>query len=109
MDTQRIATAAVRVIAALGVLVWASVVIGKIGDGWPAGSWAVLGIAVVLAGAHALIGLTVPARRAQSIGLTIFILVSDTLLGVLVDPKAFVLAAASVVLLVAVMAASPRT
>lgn len=98
----------VRVLAVLGVLIWVALVVQRGIDGWPQGSWSVLVVAVVLAAAHAAVGIAVPARRRAAVLLASGILVADLVLAMAVDARAWILAAAAVVLVGAVLLACPR-
>ncbi len=98
----------VRGLAVLGVLVWVAVVVQRIADGWPADSWWVLLVAVVLAAAHASLGGLVPRRRGPALAIAVGILIADLVLAMAVNPRAWILAGAAVILLGATMLASPR-
>lgn len=109
MTSHRVAALTVRILAVLGVALWAYLVIRRISEGWPEGSWSVLAAAIILAAAHAGVGLAVPGRRTVALTLAAFILVADVALTLVVDPRAAVLAVAAVVLLIAAHRACPRS
>lgn len=92
----------VHLISWMGVAVWAYLALQRILDGFPSGSWLVFLLAIILGGSHLAISLLIGRRPTIALGLTVFIFVADVLLGLLVNPKAFVLALASVVLFLAV-------
>ncbi len=63
----------------------------------------VLVLALVLGGAHALISVTTNRGSTINVWLTVFVFISDFLLGIFVDPKAFVLVGFTLILFVAVL------
>ena len=94
---------AVHVIAAMGVVFWiVTFVRAAMGD-IDAPLVLVGLLALVLGGAHVLISISTTRGSAAAIWLTVFVFISDSLLGVFVDPMAFLLAGFTVVLFVAVL------
>ena len=60
-------------------------------------------MAFALGSAHALISITTNRGSSINVWLAVFVLVSDSLLGLFVDPKAFVLVGLAVVLFAAAL------
>jgi hypothetical protein len=100
---QTLGVKAVHVLATIGVVFWV-VTFARTALGQIDASVVLVGLlALVLGGAHALISISTTRGSAAAIWLTVFVFISDSLLGILVDPMAFLLAGFTVVLLLAVM------
>ena len=65
-------------------------------------------VAFVLGSAHALISITTNRGSSINVWLAVFVFVSDFLLGIFVDPKAFVLVGLAVVLFAAALLSYPE-
>ena len=103
MTTSRFGAIAVHVLAAVGVLFWIATFV-RTALGQIDASVAQVGLlALVLGGAHALISMSTTRGSVAAIWLTVFVFVSDSLLGIFVNPMAFFLAGFTVVLLIAVV------
>ncbi len=103
MTMGRLSAIIVHFLAGIGILFWVGMVIATILGEFDAHLIVVLLLAIVLGGAHALISTSTTRRSSAAIWLTVFVFVSDSLLGIFIDPKAFLLAGFTVVLFVAVM------
>ncbi len=103
MTLNRSSAIVVHVLAAIGVLFWVSMFIATLVENVDANVFAMLFLAVVLGGAHALISISTTRGSIASAWLTVFVFLSDSLLGIFVDPKAFLLVGFTVVLFIAVM------
>jgi hypothetical protein len=103
MTTSRFGTITVHILATVGVLFWI-VTFARValGDG-DAPIVQVGLLALVLGGAHALISISTTRGSKAAIWLTVFVFVSDSLLGIFVNPMAFLLSGFTVVLFVAVL------
>ena len=103
MLTNRFWAIAVHVLATIGVVFWI-VTFTRTALGDIDASLAQVGLlALVLGSAHAFISISTTRGSAAAIWLTIFVFISDSLLGIIVDPMAFLLSGFTVVLFVAVM------
>ena len=103
MTTGRLGAIAVHVIAAMGVVFWIVTFVSAAMGDIDAPLVLVGLLALVLGGAHVLISVTTTRGSAAALWLTVFVFISDSLLGVFVDPMAFLLAGFTVVLFVAVL------
>ena len=103
MTTGRLGAIAVHVIAAMGVVFWIVTFVRAAMGEIDAPLVQVGFLALVLGGAHVLISITTTRGSAAALWLTVFVFISDSLLGVFVDPMAFLLAGFTVVLFVAVL------
>ncbi len=103
MTTSRFGAIAVHVLATVGVLFWIVTFIRTALDHTDASVLQVGLLALVLGGAHALISLSTTRGSIAAIWLTVFVFFSDSLLGIFVNPMAFLLAGFPVVLFLAVM------
>ncbi|MGB4689598.1 MAG: hypothetical protein WBH16_05270 [Candidatus Nanopelagicales bacterium] len=103
MTLTRLSAITVHVLAAVGVLFWIGMVVLTATGNYEANIFAVVVLAIVLGGAHVLISTSTTRGSISSIWLCGFVFVSDSLLGIFVDPKAFMLAGFTVVLLIAVV------
>jgi hypothetical protein len=103
MTTSRFGTIAVHVLATIGVVFWV-VTFVRTALGQIDASVVQVGLlALVLGGAHALISISTTRGSAAAIWLTVFVFISDSLLGIFVNPMAFLLTGFTVVLFIAVM------
>jgi len=103
MTTSRFGAISVHVLATIGVIFWV-VTFGRTALGQIDASVVQVGLlALVLGGAHALISISTTRRSAAAIWLTVFVFISDSLLGIFVNPMAFLLTGFTVVLFIAVM------
>ena len=103
MTTSRFGTIAVHVLATIGVIFWV-VTFVRTALGQIDASVVQVGLlALVLGGAHALISISTTRGSAAAIWLTVFVFISDSLLGIFVNPMAFLLAGFTVILFIAVM------
>jgi hypothetical protein len=103
MTTSRLGTIAVHVLATIGVVFWV-VTFVRTALGQIDASVVQVGIlALVLGGAHALISISTTRGSAAAIWLTVFVFISDSLLGIFVNPMAFLLTGFTVLLFIAVM------
>lgn len=103
MTMGRMSSIVVHSLAGIGILFWVGMVIATTLGKFDAHLMVVLLLAIVLGGAHALISMSTTRGSSAAIWLTVFVFVSDSLLGIFIDPKAFLLAGFTVVLFVAVM------
>ncbi len=99
------AATVVQVFAWVGVAFWIWMVIKRILDGWPEASGVVVVLAVVLGGSHYLISRLTSIESVVALWLTWFVFISDLALSIFINPKALVLVAATVVMLIAGYAA----
>lgn len=103
MTTSRFGAISVHILATVGVVFWivtfARTALGDI----DAPLVQVGLLALILGGAHALISISTTRGSAAAIWLSVFVFVSDSLLGIFVNPMAFLLAGFTVVLFVAVL------
>lgn len=103
MTTNRFGTIAVHVLATIGVVFWV-VTFMRTALGQIDASVVQVGLlALVLGGAHALISTSTTRGTSAAIWLTVFVFISDSLLGIFVNPMAFLLSGFTVVLFIAVM------
>ena len=103
MTTSRFGAIAVHVLATIGVVFWV-VTFARTALGQIDASVIQVGLlALVLGGAHALISVATTRGSAAAIWLTVFVFISDSLLGIFVNPMAFLLSGFTVVLFLAVM------
>ena len=103
MTTSRFGTIAVHVLATIGVVFWV-VTFARTALGQIDASVVQVGLlALVLGGAHALISISTTRGSAAAVWLTVFVFISDSLLGIFVNPMAFLLSGFTVVLFIAVM------
>jgi hypothetical protein len=103
MTTSRLGAIAVHVLATIGVLFWIAT-FTRTAMGQIDASVVQVGlVALVLGGAHALISLSTTRGSIAAIWLTVFVFVSDSLLGIFVNPIAFFLVGFTVILFIAVM------
>lgn len=103
MTTSRFGAIAVHVLATIGVAFWVVTFIRTALDQIDASVVKVGLLALVLGGSHALISMSTTRGSVAAIWLTVFVFVSDSLLGIFVNPMAFLLAGFTVVLFIAVM------
>ena len=103
MTTSRLGAIAVHLIAAMGVVFWIVTFVSAAMGGIDAPLVQVGLLALVLGGAHVLISITTTRGSVAALWLTVFVFVSDSLLGIFVDPMAFLLSGFTVVLFVAVL------
>jgi hypothetical protein len=98
---------AIHVLAAVGVLFWLSMIVAAVtgGTGNPAG---VIGLGVVLGGAHVAISWLTHRHSRLVYAAMGFILVCDSALAILVDPRAVLLVLFTIVLLLLTRAPSAR-
>jgi hypothetical protein len=100
---QTLGVKAVHVLATIGVVFWI-VTFVRTALGQIDASVVQVGLlALVLGGAHALISIFTTRGSVAAIWLTVFVFVSDSLLGIFVNPMAFLLTGFTVVLFIAVM------
>ena len=103
MTTNRFGTIGVHILATIGVVFW-FVTFARTALGQIDASVVQVGLlALVLGGAHALISISTTRGSAAAIWLTVFVFISDSMLGIFVNPMAFLLSGFTVVLLIAVM------
>lgn len=103
MTTSRLGAITVHVLATIGVVFWV-VTFARTALGQIDASVVQVGLlAVILGGAHVLISLSTTRGSTAAIWLCAFVFVSDSLLGIFVNPMAFLLSGFTLVLLVAVM------
>ena len=103
MTTSRLGAMAVHFIAAMGVVFWIVTFVSAVMGGIDAPLVQVGLLALVLGGAHVLISVATTRGSAAAIWLSVFVFISDSLLGIFVNPMAFLLSGLTVVLLIAVM------
>jgi hypothetical protein len=105
MTKRRSGAIAVHVLATVGVVFWV-VTFTRTALGHIDASVVQVGLlALILGGAHALISMSTTRRSMAAIWLTVFVFVSDSLLGIFVNPMAFLLVGFTVVLFIAVLLA----
>lgn len=98
---------AIHAIAWVGVAFWVVMVVRAF-TGGEESRWSVLGLAIVLGGAHVLVSVLASRRSPRLIWPMWVILVGDLLLSLLVTPKALVLVAATIALLLLARAGATR-
>ena len=103
MTTSRFGAIAVHVLATIGVVFWVVTFVRTALGEIDASVIQVGLLALVLGGAHALISVATTRGSAAAIWLTVFVFISDSLLGIFVNPMAFLLSGFTVVLFLAVM------
>ena len=103
MTSRRLGAIGVHFIAAMGVVFWIVTFVSAAMGDIDAPLVLVGLLALVLGGAHVLISITTTRGSAAALWLTVFVFISDSLLGVFVDPMAFLLSGFTVVLFVAVL------
>ena len=109
MNTNRLSALTVHVLAAIGVIFWIVTFVRTALGQIDASVLQVGALALVLGGAHVLISTSTTRGSVAAIWLTVFVFVSDSLLGIFVNPMAFLLAGFTVVLLVAVVLSRKTT
>lgn len=97
----RVPARIVHTVAVIGVIFWLGMVIDALMGGFEGHLAQIIVLAVVLGGAHVLVSYFTTKQSIAAIWFTWFIFVGDSLLGIFVNPKAFILAGATVILLVA--------
>ena len=103
MTKSRITSLIVHALAWIGTIFWGSVLIASVLGNFSGHVVLVVIVAFVLGSAHALISITRNRGSSINVWLAVFVLVSDSLLGLFVDPKAFVLVGLAVVLFAAAL------
>jgi len=103
MTSRRLGAIAVHFIAAIGVVFWIVTFVSAAMGGIDAPLVQVGLLALVLGGAHVLISITTTRGSVAALWLTVFVFISDSLLGIFVNPMAFLLSGFTVVLFIAVM------
>jgi hypothetical protein len=102
-STQTLGAIGVHFIAAMGVVFWIVTFVSAAMGDIDAPLVLVGLLALVLGGAHVLISITTTRGSAAAIWLTVFVFISDSLLGIFVNPMAFLRSGFTIVLFIAVM------
>jgi hypothetical protein len=103
MTSSRFGAISVHFIAAVGVIFWI-VTFARTALGQIDASVVQVGLlALVLGGVHVLISISTTRGSVAALWLSAFVFVSNSLLGIFVNPMAFLLAGFTVVLFLAVM------
>lgn len=91
----------VHILAVVGVTFWVAMIVAALAGKLTYSTPRVIGLGIILLAAHALISVNTRRQKPLAIALMWFVLVADAVLALLINPKAWLLVGASIILLIA--------